>query len=394
MDLEELLECIARCGVDKYRAIEQIPLADKVSAMIANILGDLNEEQVITKATYIHAERFTPSGGDAEWLSTWGKLKLDTLPGFPLWEKPVHDLLLNKREALASIFRAYAASSPTGSDTDMDMDEFHDLVLEAGLATDEYGFDTMCGQFTKANAGSDDRVLELHEFLTMVVRISFFRANPQYGMRKGQDQRNADKFDDMPLPGCLATLLDDHLIPNARDEQYAQRFLEQTLPLPEVQDVLSAASAPLKEWYESVSAGRDFLELDQWMGALQKKLAFCDLSFDGHVVRLTEPQARAAFIASAASPTSGLTPEELQACIARTGYDKYRKVGRMAPGAKVQGFIDNLMGEGDEEDVVTAATGGMPPEEPPVVDEDDVEEVEAAETEATEQELEEEDEQA
>jgi hypothetical protein len=47
----------------------------------------------------------------------------------------------------------------------------------------------MSGQFTKANAGSNDTVLEFHEYLTMLVRISFFRANPQYGMRKGDDRK-------------------------------------------------------------------------------------------------------------------------------------------------------------------------------------------------------------
>ena len=60
LDFDELLECIARCGADKYRTITQMKPGDTVSAMIANILGDLNEEQVITAATYISAERFTP----------------------------------------------------------------------------------------------------------------------------------------------------------------------------------------------------------------------------------------------------------------------------------------------------------------------------------------------
>ena len=102
LDFDELLECIARCGVDKYRAVEQIKTGEKVSAMIANILGDLNEEQVITAATYITAERFTPAAAppkgvtpDAhrEWLMTWEMLQLALLPGFPLWEKDVHDAL-------------------------------------------------------------------------------------------------------------------------------------------------------------------------------------------------------------------------------------------------------------------------------------------------------------
>ena len=107
-----------------------------------------------------------------------------------------------------------------------------------------------------------------------------------------------------------------------------------------------------------VSAGRPFLELDQWMDALAGKLLFSDLTIDGYVVRLTEPQAKAAFYASAATPASGLLPDELPVCVARTACDKYKQVTPMGPGAKVTGFMSNLLGEDDEEDVVRAATGG------------------------------------
>ena len=69
LDFDELLECIARCGVFKYRAVEQIKTGEAVTAMIANILGDLNEEQVITSATYITAERFTPAAAPPRGVS-------------------------------------------------------------------------------------------------------------------------------------------------------------------------------------------------------------------------------------------------------------------------------------------------------------------------------------
>jgi len=338
--------------------------------MIANILGDLNEEQVITAATYITAERFTPAAAPPkgvspeahrEWLMTWEMLQLSALPGFPLWEKDVHDVLAANLESLQSIFKAYAAASIGGDASTMDMEEFHDFVIEANLQTDQYGFDTMSGQFTKANAGSNDTVLEFHEFLTMLTRISFFRSNPQYGMRLGKDQKNADKFgDEVPLPGCLSEMLTSLVLPNARHDTYAQEFAETTLPLPEVQAALGGQLEQLSTFYEMVSAGRPFLELDQWLGALESKLLFSDLNIDGYVVRLTEPQARAAFFASAATPTSGLLPDELPVCVARTACDKYKGVTPMGPGAKVTGFLANLLADDDEEDVVLAATGGTP----------------------------------
>jgi len=362
--------------------------------MIANILGDLNEEQVITAATYISAERFTPPASppkgvspDAhkEWLMVWEMLQLSTVHGFPLWEKDVHDLIASNLEALQSIFRAYAAGTAAhdaSAAQEMDMEEFHDFVIDANLLTDAYGFDVISGSFTKANAGSNDTVLEFHEFLTMLVRIAFYRANPHYGLQKGMDgkrderstvlseaarERQAGKSDvfsedEVPLPGCLAEMLTTLVLPNARHDSHAREFGEITLPLPEVQQALSAQLEEISTFYEMVSAGRPFLELDQWLGALSSKLLFSTLDIEGHVVRLTEPQAKAAFYASAATPASGLLPDELPVCIARTACDKYKLVEAMGPGDKVKGLLTNLLSEYDEEDVVLEAIGHAPVE--------------------------------
>ena len=107
---------------------------------------------------------------------------------------------------------------------EMSMDEFHDFVVDVGLETKAYRFETMTIQFTKANAtntaqvraqrqeskrdaqsrGNDapdwqktgpgkvkgtsdgkeakkDAELVLYEFLNMLVRIAFWRANPKFG---------------------------------------------------------------------------------------------------------------------------------------------------------------------------------------------------------------------
>ena len=236
----------------------------------------------------------------------------------------------------------------------------------------------MSGQFTKANAGSNDTVLEFHEFLTMLVRISWHRANPRYGLQKGMDGKNkgidkvfseasieriqgkSESFADeeTPLPGCLSDMLTNFVLKNARTDTAAREFAETTLPMPDVQAALGEKLEAISTFYEMTSAGKPFLELDQWLGALEGKLLFSDLNIRGHVVRLTEPQAKAAFYASAATPASGLLPDELPVCIARTACDKYKQVTPMGPGAKVTGFLANLLGEEDEEDVVTAVTGG------------------------------------
>jgi len=125
-----------------------------------------------------------------------------------------------------------------------------------------------------------------------------------------------------------------------------------------VQAALGEKLEAISTFYEMTSAGKPFLELDQWLGALEGKLLFSDLNILGYTVRLTESQAKAAFYASAATPASGLLPDELPICIARTACDKYKNVTAMTPGSRVTGFLNNLLGsEDDEEDVVRKALG-------------------------------------
>ena len=149
---------------------------------------------------------------------------------WPLWEKEVHDILHPLFKELQLIFLAYTRSISEDSAEDameMSMDEFHDFVVDVGLETKQYRFDVMCNQFIKANAtnvaqvraqrqdekrdaqsrGNDkpdwqktqrgqkvkgtsdgheeakkDAELVLYEFLNMLVRIAFWRANPSFGL--------------------------------------------------------------------------------------------------------------------------------------------------------------------------------------------------------------------
>ena len=419
LDFDELLEAIARCAVDKYRSIAQMKPGDKVRAMVSNLLGETTEEAAMIEATRVTAERFDARAEppprhlniDAsihkDWLREWDQMVFRSLVGFPLWEKEVHDLLLSQFDNLRSIFAAYACSSLTGDADTMDMDELRDFVVETSLEVEGYGWNVMMRQYKEANVGSADDVLELHEFLLCLVRISFFRANPLYGMRvgaaskadatgsnlaiseghanlKGQGRRGAakpagyDKENDaasieMPLPGCLFDMLSSCVLPLARRDGDQQLFFDEILPSPEVVEAIAEVQPKLTSWYELTSEGASHLSLEQWLVALDKKQMLTDLTIKGHRIRLSEPQARAAFFAAVQDKErvhEGLLPTELAACVVQTAVAKYKPVEtrsngmRFTNGDKLRAFVANLFGEMDEEEVLEevspAAVGGEP----------------------------------
>ena len=58
LSFDEWCECLARLGVDKYRAVAEITPAQSVKGFIQNLLGEKTPDHVVVEATYIHAERF------------------------------------------------------------------------------------------------------------------------------------------------------------------------------------------------------------------------------------------------------------------------------------------------------------------------------------------------
>ena len=96
----------------------------------------------------------------------------------------------------------------------------------------------------------------------------------------------------MPLPGCLFDLLNSCVIPNARRDGDAQHFAEVVLPSQDVQLALKEARQELGNWYELVSQGYDYLSLNQWIGALDRKQQLTDLCIKNYVVRPLAPHAR------------------------------------------------------------------------------------------------------
>ena len=384
LDFDEFVECLARCGVDKYRAIRAMKPAAAVQGFIKNLLDEATEEEVMTASTYIKAERFSGeqskplAGQSAEvhkhWLALWSQLELSGLHGFPLWEKEVHDVLQKECGDIASVFHAYCKSlkdTSAAAALEMDLDEFQDFAVDVGLETKAYSFEAMCLQFTKADnanargaaAGPGNKALVLYEFLNVLVRIGFWRANPTYGQHGLDEATSSSQF--VPVPMALSDLLREAL-PRARRDGDAAAFKTKVYALKEVQQ--AAGGGPMREWFARVASGGK-LGIERFVSELKAINSFgtfistqqSDVTADERAgaelkCRLSVPQAKAAFAAVGQGPETDF--DGFAEAVARCGVDKYRGIKALAakPEASVSGFVQNLLGEASEEDVVSAAT--------------------------------------
>ena len=121
LDFDEFLECVARCGIDKYRAVKEVTPARAVKGFIQNLLNEMSPDEVVIEATYIHAERYDaeketkPLKGESQkdlekWLACWERMEIMDVHLWPTWEKEVHDILHPLFKELQMIFLAYTRS--------------------------------------------------------------------------------------------------------------------------------------------------------------------------------------------------------------------------------------------------------------------------------------------
>ena len=278
IDAEEFLVCLALCGHVKYEEVEQMSLAQRVAGIVANFLGEKDEQQVLTEVLVPRAERMSTAGVVAlpgmdtavhgQFMSMWARMDLSHLFGFPLWEKAVFSLLHRSFPELQSIFRAHSrkgaapsvelfdghggstaadmqlftrpwgpwdrsvvrhasaataitaggSSEPSALET-MQQAELVDLALDCGLATDAFPMARVQAVFARADATDDgklgDSALELHEFLEAMVQLSFLRANPNFG-EAGHDQKRGMTV--LALPDCLEQMLHKNVLQKAKTD--------------------------------------------------------------------------------------------------------------------------------------------------------------------------------
>ena len=229
VDLSEFQMALALCGTIKYEEVEQMSLAQRVAGIVANFLGEKDEQQVLTEVLAPRAERLSTAGVlalpgmdaavHALFMGVWAKMDLGHLYGFPLWEKAVFMLLHRSFPELQSIFVTYSkrGTADSGSLETMQQTELVDLALDCGLATKAFPMARVQLVFSRADLVDDGKgsdhgmALELHEFLEAVVQLSFSRANPRFGEVGNEQLAPAH-----PLPDCFEQMLTQKLLQGAK----------------------------------------------------------------------------------------------------------------------------------------------------------------------------------
>ena len=407
LDYEEFKECIARCGCAKYSAVKIMKDAAKVRAMIQNMVGERDEVTVLKEDTYIRAERFDwkneskPLPGMSPeahklFLEDWEKINdnMNGIYGFPTWEQEVHDLLLQNHAELRSIFGAYCKTLGVTDMTasTMDMEEFRDFVLDVRLETHgktadtSYTIENMGAAFSKANESGKgmagppaDAELQFPEFLGVLVRVSFCTKNPSFGEMLAGD---GSTHDTVPVPVALKEILEQRILPDAHRDN-AEAFKKEVYANAEVQAVLTEYRERITGWFNKIpfdaAISESKLGIAQWESLLKSLnvvgtftcLQGSDIVGDQdvadglvHTIRLSVPQAKAAFAnsqnvgAEAVGSVDSITADvdELMEAIARCGVDKYKLVKQITKAEAVRGMCENILGDADEEAVITRAT--------------------------------------
>ena len=118
-DGEGLMEAVIGCALAKYGAVAGMQGAQMVEGMLHNLLGLADEHAVVVAAAAANAPRRydfasaepvkkgESAAERAMWMKLWPRLDLVELPGFPTWDKQVHDVLRPHCADLVSVFCHY-----------------------------------------------------------------------------------------------------------------------------------------------------------------------------------------------------------------------------------------------------------------------------------------------
>jgi len=172
IEFDEFLVALGMCGAFKYSE-GGMSIPQRVEAILSEYLGQSSAEAAL-EAAAPKPERYDPSssGADAAFITTWTKMDLSSVKGFPIWEEDVFFTLSAAFTELSALFTQYAGDTPG-----MQQAELVSLAMDYGLPTPAYTITMIVALFDRVNkeSGAGDSDLELFEFLAFLVILAFAR---------------------------------------------------------------------------------------------------------------------------------------------------------------------------------------------------------------------------
>jgi len=413
LDYDEWCVCLGLCGYIKYEEVEEMSLAQRVQGAISNYLNEKDEHTVITDAVVAPVLRFdpkysVPSGGQPidefdQALTTWNKMDLQHLYGFPTWEGEVFELIKANYGELLSIFMQYAkggdASAGSAAEgTMMAQTELTEFAVDCALESGDFAMTRIIAIFERADeiddvgktgksksgqkAGKGDGALELHEFLEALVMISFHRANPKFEEAVKADDKAEPEGE--VYPACLESLLTKQVLVNAKRDEMAKQLKIVQKDRSVLNKIRSRRDACEQAFIELCAAEKTKgpkapvpkLGIDALVEALQTRKLCTDLSVkpipavageaveEVHVA-LAWQDAKQCFVTVQAgdADTETVFFDEFIMVLCLCGLIKYAEVAEkegpgkpgIDPAGRCLGFLDNFLGTRNEVQVVSNA---------------------------------------
>lgn len=226
---EQFVDFLARCAWSKYETVGVMGLGQMVDGLVDNLLSLRSEEAVVHQATDIlrpplldplTCDDCRLPGEDPVLFQackmSWITLHLDSLPGFPLWEKELFELIHASFGRLCSVFDIYCHSA--GEDDEdafvMSLGEWSSFCREIKVGSKAFPHGRAESVF-RFSMLPEFECLMLPQFVEALVHLSFQRFHPE-PVRRPLHADNAGPR--LTVSESFRRLLEEFVYPYARHD--------------------------------------------------------------------------------------------------------------------------------------------------------------------------------
>ena len=223
--LRHFQEWIARCGELKYSQLAHLQVAERTGGFLSNCFERKTTEAFVLSAMLPpSADKFDapnwvppPEMNPSELsllLSAWERIDLSMLPGYPIFEQSVFELLAQCMGPLAGIFGYYCRSSLHHADPALmgyvELQGWNDFIADCNGITKSFSAQRAAELYMDAPKQRDGG-LTFAEFIQTVVLCAFQRANAEL---LDLHKKTAPRL--VPVEQSLHTLLNGNMLPLAK----------------------------------------------------------------------------------------------------------------------------------------------------------------------------------